>query len=277
MPDCYIQILTPHGLEPAPYTASSLNEAAKYEPDDGVYTVTNTYIVTQVLKFDAHLDRMENSARLASIPLKLDRLRLRRALRQMIQESGFGDVRFRVTVARDKPDHFILSLEPYKPPAAEVYSKGVRVITAADSARHNPAAKTTDWMHERQRLTEAMPAGIYDTILLDEGGNMLEGLASNFYVILNGELRTAGGGVLPGIAQQIVFEVAPGVLPLRKEAVNVREIPDLSEAFITSSSRGIVPVVEIDGHILGEGMPGTCTQRLREAYAEWVRTHLEEL
>jgi branched-chain amino acid aminotransferase len=277
MSDCYIQILTPNGLEDVPYSASSLNEAAQYEPDDGVYTVTNTYNTTQVLKFDAHLERMENSARLANIPLKLDRARLRATLRQMILDSGLGDVRFRITVPRDKTDYFILSLEPYTPPPAEVYTSGVKVITAPDSARHNPAAKTTDWMHERQRLTQAMPTGIYDTILLDEAGNMLEGLASNFYAILNEELRTAGEGVLPGIAQQIVFEVAPMVLPLRKEAVNVREIPDLSEAFITSSSRGIVPVIEIDGHVLGDGKPGACTKRLREAYVVWVQAHLEEL
>lgn len=67
---------------------------------------------------------------------------------------------------------------------------------------------------------------------------------------------TAGAGVLPGIAQQIIFEIVPVILPVKREAVNVREIPQFSEAFISGSSRGIVPVVEIDGITLGIGRPG---------------------
>jgi branched-chain amino acid aminotransferase len=273
----YIRKLTPYGLEPVNYTAETLNGAAQYEPSDGVYTVTNTYQTTKVLKFDAHLDRMEDSARRANIPLRLDRRRLRSNLRKMIQEANFGDVRFRITVPRSQTDTFIISLEPYVPPADNIFQQGVRVITAANSARNNPAAKTTDWMHDRGRLTEAQPAGIYDTLLLDAAGNMLEGLAANFYAVLDGELRTAGSGVLPGIAQQIVFEVALGLLPVVKVAPNIADLPRIAEAFITSSSRGVIPVIEIDGNKLGDGTPGYWTQRIRVAYLQWAKEHLEEL
>lgn len=277
MSPCFIRILTPDGLQPVHYVAHTLTEAAQFEPDDGVYTVTNTYQTTKTLKLDAHLDRLEDSARRASIPLQLDRSRLRAALRQMIAEANYGDVRFRITAPRDTPDCLILSLEPFTPISPELIASGVRCITAPGSARHNPAAKTTDWMHKRQQLSQAMPPGIYDTILLDNQGTMLEGLASNFYAILGSELRTAGEGVLRGIAQQIVFEVAPGILPVRLEAVNVRDIPQFQEAFITSSSRGIVPVVEIDGHMIGDGKPGAKTNLLRESYNAWVAGHLEEI
>jgi branched-chain amino acid aminotransferase len=248
-----------------------------YEPQDGVYTVANTFNTTQTLKLDAHLDRLEDSAKRAEIPLELDRARLRAAMRGMILDSGYGDVRFRVTVPRANPDHFIITLEPFTPLTEDFIRKGVRVITAPHSARHNPAAKTTGWMTARKRLESAMPAGVYDTILLDENGDLLEGLGSNFYAILNDALRTTGEGVLYGIARSIVFEIAPAIIPLRREAVNVTDIPDLSEAFITSSSRGIVPVVEIDGHTLGDGAPGVMTMRLRDAYQSWVAAHLEEL
>jgi branched-chain amino acid aminotransferase len=273
----YIRKLTPQGLEGVDYTAETLNGAAQHEPSDGIYTVTNTYQTTKVLKFDAHLDRMEDSARRANVNLKLDRRRLRSHLRRLIEDGGFGDVRFRVTVPRDTPDTFIITLEPYTPPSDNLVNEGVRVITAPNSARNNPGAKTTDWMHERKRLTEAMPAGIYDTILLDAAGNMLEGLAANFYAILDGELRTAGTGVLPGIAQQIVLEVALGMLPVVRVAPNIADVSRIAEAFITSSSRGIIPVVEIDGQKLGEGTPGYWTRRLREAYIRWAEEHLEEL
>jgi branched-chain amino acid aminotransferase len=273
----YIRKLTPQGLIPVDYTAESLNAAAGYEPADGVYTVTNTYATTQVLKFDAHLDRMEDSARRADVPLKLDRKRLRATLRRMIVDANYGDVRFRITVPRAAPDTFIITLEPYTPPSDVLIETGVRVVTAANSARTNAAAKTTDWMIDRKRLAEAMPPGVYDTILLDAAGNMLEGLAANFYAVLDGELRTAGSGVLPGIAQQIVFEVTLGMLPLVKVAPNSIDLPRIAEAFITSSSRGVIPVIEIDGRKLGDGTPGTWTRRIREAYQRWAAQHLEEL
>ncbi|HRF95853.1 MAG TPA: aminotransferase class IV, partial [Aggregatilineales bacterium] len=95
-------------------------DASHYEPQTGIYTVTNTYERTKVLKLDAHLDRMENSATLANMSLKLNRTQLRQTLRQMIMDSGFGDVRFRITIGADVPDVFIITLEPFVPPSADV-------------------------------------------------------------------------------------------------------------------------------------------------------------
>lgn len=277
MTACYIRILSPNGVHGVSYTADSLNQAAQYEPSDGIYTVTNTYNTFQVLKFDAHLDRLEDSARRENISLSLDRPRLKKTLRQMIEDSGFGDVRFRITVPRADPQSMIISLEAFAPPPETVYRQGVRVMTVPNSARSNPAAKSTAWMHDRQRISAALPPGIYDAILLDAKGNLLEGLSSNFYAIIDGALYTAGEGVLPGIAQQIVFSIAPEILPLHQTAVNVGDLSRLEEAFITSSSRGIVPVVEIDGQYLGDGTPGKYTRALREAYLAWLQTHLETL
>jgi branched-chain amino acid aminotransferase len=270
-----IKTLTPEGVQSVSYTAESLAVAARNEPHDGVYTITNTYHSTQGLKFDAHLDRLEDSARREGILLKLDRKALRTALRNMIVESGFGDVRFRITVPRDIPDRLILTIEPFVPPLPEVYTNGVRCVTVRDAARQNPAAKTTGWMHEREAVS--LPPGIYTGLLLDPDGNILEGMSSNFYAVLDGELRTAGAGVLAGIAQQIVYTVAPEVLPLRKDAVHVRDLSRLEEAFVTSSSRGIVSVIEIDGLQIGDGKPGAKTRQLHERYLAWVREHLEEL
>jgi len=274
---CLIRILTDDGLEPVNYSAESLADAAQYEPHFGVYTITNTFQTTRVLKLSAHLDRMEDSARREGIPLKLDRPRLRAALRDLILESGWPEVRFRITAPAENPERLILSIEPFQPLSAEVYEHGVRLATVQHAARHNPEAKTTDWMQDRARFEKALPPGVFTGLLVDHEGYILEGLSSNFYAVLDGELRTAGSGVLPGIAQQIVFEIAPPIIPLRREAVHVSDIPRLSEAFITSSSRGIVPAVEIDGQIIGTGTPGPITQALRAAYAKALIPLLEEL
>jgi branched-chain amino acid aminotransferase len=122
-----------------------------------------------------------------------------------------------------------------------------------------------------------MPAGIYDTFLLDQDGYILEGLAANFYAIIDGELLTAGHDVLKGIARQIVLEIAPPIVPVREEAPHSSQIGRFSDAFLTSASRGIIPVVEIDGIRIGQGVPGTLTRQLTTAYQAWVSAHLEEL
>jgi branched-chain amino acid aminotransferase len=274
MSPTYIRQLTPDGLQPVAYTADSLREAAEHEPD-GIYTVTNTYNTFQTLKLDSHLDRMEDSAVREGIALQLDRPRLRKALRQMISEAGFGDVRFRVTVPRSQPDHFIISLEPYTPPSSSIANAGVRCITVSGLARRNPSAKTNDWLIDRSHFE--LPDGIYEGLLLTEDGFILEGFSSNFYAILDGELRTAGEGVLPGIAQQIVFAVAPEILILRRDAVHYSDLAHCTEAFMTSSSRGVIPIINIDGQQIGDGTPGPRTMAIQRAYNRWVQAHLEDL
>ncbi|HYO88111.1 MAG TPA: aminotransferase class IV [Candidatus Limnocylindrales bacterium] len=273
---CTIRILTPSGLVPAPYTAGSLLDAARHETG-GVYTITNTFERTKVLKINAHLDRLEDSARREGIVLRLDRVRLRAAVRQLIEAADYGDVRFRITVSKSDPIRFILSCEPFRTLPAVVFEQGVRVVLVHDAARHNPEAKTTGWMMDRQAIEESLPKDIFTGVLVGDGGELLEGLSSNFYAILDGHLWTAGGGVLPGIAQQIVLEVAPAVLPVRREPVHATDIPRLSEAFVTSASRGIVPVVQIDDAVLGNGAPGPLTRKLRERYLAWAEANLEEL
>jgi len=274
---CTVRILTPAGLEAASYSADSLLDAARHEPAEGVYTITNTFERTKVLKMDAHLNRLEDSARREGISLALDRSRLRAALRQLIEEAGYGDVRFRVTVPRADPAHLILSCEPFKPLAAAVYEQGVRVVLIHGAARHNPAAKTSEWMLDRQAIERNLPEGVFTGILVGEHGELLEGLSSNFYAILDGELWTAGGGVLPGIAQQIVLTVAEGVLPVRRDAPLAADVPRMAEAFLTSASRGIVPIVQIDDAVLGDGQPGPLTRALRDRYLAWAAAHMEEL
>ena len=274
---CFIRRLTPDGLFAVDYDADSLAEAAQHESKDGIYTVANTFNTFQTLKLDAHLDRLEDSAKRSDLPLALDRTRLKIALRQMIAEAQMGSVRFRITFGRNQPDVFIISLEPFHPPSSELLANGVKVMTVPDSARQNAAAKTTGWMHRRKSIAEALGKDIDEAILLDEDGYLLEGLGSNFYAILNGELRTAGEGVLYGISQQIVFKTAPSIVPIRREAVHLDDVPQLSEAIITSSSRGIIPVVCIDELMIGDGKPGAITMRLRDVYEQWVADHLETL
>src|SRR5258708_30358079 len=241
-----ISILTPQGVITAPYTAESLAEAASREPQ-GVYTVARTFKRDQALLLDDHLDRLEQSAQLEGISVRLNRPALRAALRALIEQSGYAESRFRITVPRDQPDHLILSVELFKPVSAEVIENGARVITLR-LERHNPVAKSTAWMAARQSAVGRFPPGIYEGILVGPDGTLLEGTSSNFYAIKDDALRTPGvDRVLHAIATRILLEVAPGVLPVQLDPIHLNEIDGLQETLLTSSGRGVVPIVEIDG------------------------------
>ena len=194
----------------------------------------------------------------------------------MIVESGYNDARFRLSVSAQAPEEALMSIEPFQAPASEWIQAGVRCITSC-AERLNPAAKSSAWMHRRRALEAARPAGIFETFLLDPSGCLLEGSSSNVYVILDDELHTAASGILAGVSRMILLAVCERIVPLRLEAPNIADIARFREIFLTSSSRGLIPVVELDGEAIGDGCVGSTTLALRSAYQAWVDAHLEEL
>jgi len=271
-----IKRLKGQSLVDVDYRAASLQDAANFEPREGVYTLSNTYNRTQTLLLDAHLDRLEDSARRQAIPLSLDRAQLRSALRQLVLESEYGDVRFRISVPADAPDELILSIEPFQPPSPLLIQRGARCMTSR-AVRQNPASKSISWMRRRQTLEATKPDGIYEVFLLDSRGNLLEGASSNVYAIIGGELYSAASGVLAGVSRMIVFAICEDIVPLRRQPANISDIDRFSEMFLSSSSRGLIPVVELNGVAIGNGRVGKNTLALRDAYRRWVADHLEEL
>jgi branched-subunit amino acid aminotransferase/4-amino-4-deoxychorismate lyase len=271
-----IGIVKPGGVTNAPYVAASLADAATREPQ-GVYTVGCTFRRDHALLLDEHFDRLEQSAQLVGMTIRLDRPALRKALRSLIDQSGYAESRFRITIPRETPHEAIISLEAFRGVPPEILQNGARVVTV-HLERHNPTAKWTEWMTARKATVEAFAPGIYEGILVAPDGALLEGTNTNFLAIRDQTLRTAGDNiVLSGIGRRVALIVAPDVLPVQLEPVHVDEIPHLSESFLTSASRGIVPIVEIDGHQIGNGRPGPYTLRLREAYDAWASTHLEPI
>ncbi len=267
--------LTPDGLVPTDYQAASLVEAVAYEPQ-GVYTVARTFYGDRALLLDAHLDRLEESAHLVGIPLQLDRARLRAALRELLARGRYPDAKFRVTVPRENPEHLVFALEPFHPVPEDVMQGGAHIITLP-IVRPQPDAKTTDWMAQRRPAYESLPPGVYEGVIVAAGGRLLEGLSSNIYGVLDGVLRTAGQGVLAGITRRAIYDLAPQVLPVQLEPLHIDDIPRLSEAMLTSSGRGIVPVTRINEHPVGGGAIGPVVRQLQVLYDAWVAAHSEPI
>ena len=273
---CIIRTLSTSGLQTVSYAAQSLADAVQYEPRDGVYTVSSCDEQRRVMCLTAHFDRLEASAAAAGIPLQLDRPKLRQALRQLLDEAGLAAARFRITVSREAPKQLILSAEAFTPPSDALRRGGVAVVTRENGARKDAHIKDTHWMHQRDEI-KAAADGAYEVILLSEDGRYLEGLGSNFYAIAGEQIWAAIEGVLAGIAQQLVLHIAPARLPLIAEGLPRSRRREISEAFLTSSSRGIIPIVQIDGEAIGEGSPGPHTLALQEDYDRRAQALLEEL
>ncbi len=254
--------------------AGNLDEAT-VQTGHGIYTVFRLYHHCRVLRFDRHLERLRRSAAELGQPFRHSGEWLRDMTRRAVEESGIDMPRVRLVIPFDDPDALFVTLEPFAPPQAAIYAHGVSV-GLAEAPRARPEAKDSRFIEERRDILRAQP-GMYEVLLCGPDGQILEGTSSNFYAVLDGELRTAGSGVLAGIARSVLLEVAPTVLPVAMRAVRVADLPHVSEAMLTSSSRGVVPVTQVGEARIGDGRPGLLTAQIGAAYDTQVEEELGPL
>jgi branched-chain amino acid aminotransferase len=245
----------------------------------GAYTTFRTYDHNKVIRLDDHLERLEESARLAHKPIKLKRLRLREALRNVIDEYP-GDMDLRIRVVLDLEDfvgEIYIMAEILKTPPQGAYHSGVRVITCK-LQRDNPKAKLTASIHVADKIRGLLPTGVEEALMMDEAGRILEGLTSNFFAVKGGELWTNKDSVLSGITRSLVLDEAIRIeLLVNLRSITIKEISDLEEALITSSSRGILPIKQIDRILIGNGNPGPITKRLMDCLEDRIWNELLEI
>lgn len=242
----------------------------------GAYTVLRTFEHNKFLNLAEHLDRLIQSLRLMGIEGGLDVAGLRQALHTVCTDSPFLDMRVRIDVlpapalALGTESRVLLALMPFTPLPPDAYEQGVAVGFAAGLERHNPLAKAADFAVARQQVLQEGNT-VFERLLVDASGRILEGTSSNFYGIRAGTLYTASTGVLRGVTRQVVLTLASQLdIPVRLEAVALGDVAQLSEAAISSSTRGILPVIRIDQQIIGEGRPGPICRGLMAAYDAYV-------
>ncbi len=127
-------------------------------------------------------------------------------------------------------------------------------------------------------MRRLLPYDAEDALIVDDAGRLLEGTSSNFFGVKGREIWTAEENILPGITRSMVLEEASaGGYIVHLEAITVDDIPLLDEAFITSSSRGVLPVVQINDHTIGTGQPGLVTKDLEERYQRRLEAELETI
>jgi len=254
-------------IHPNEESQASINSIAEELPS-GVYTTFRTYQGDHTLSLDHHFDRLEESVRLLGGNLTIDRNDLRCKLRIAISEQLFPDYRIRIHIPLNpqKRNEGFLLAETLTQPTSYELSHGASIITR-HAHRDNPLAKATTFLKVADEIRKECPENVNEILMIGEDERCLEGLSSNFYAIVRGEIWTAEKNVLHGITREIVLEVAKtNRIPLNFEGISVRDLFQVDEAFITSTSRGVLPVTNIDGQKVGQGMPGPITQMIRKAF-----------
>jgi branched-chain amino acid aminotransferase len=254
-------------------------DAITTELPSGLYTTFRTYAGrTRVIGLRSHLERLYLPAKAqAIVPTVRRQDDFRHILADLLLRVEALEARVRLILDTTvEPGTLYALLAPLQLPPDEAYQDGVH-LEISRTSREKPSLKRTSFIQESALDRKRLGPGTFEILLTDKG-RILEGMTSNFFYVRDGTLCTAGRGVLIGVTRQTVVSLAKQEgIGCCIRAIRVKELPTISEAFITSSSRGIVPVVEIDAQQVGDGNPGQLTRRLMHLYNEKVLSLAEEI
>ncbi len=145
------------------------------------------------------------------------------------------------------------------------FAQGYTLITTR-LQRSTPEAKTTSYVAAIRALKEATRRAASDALFVNEYGHVLEATRSNFFLFRGDTLITPRAGVLIGITRNVVLALARDRFAVEERPILLAELAQADEAFVTSSSREIMPVVQIDEQVIGSGRPGARTYELEERF-----------
>ncbi len=242
----------------------------------GVYSALRTYEQNKFLWLNDHIQRMVRSMALLGWHFELDEDRLRRGLHEAASNYPFSEARVRFDVL-EKPlqqygsdSRVLIALQPFAGIPPHIYTEGVKVDFAEALQRTTPRAKTAVFSAARH-IYSFDPQTAYERLLVDDAGNILECTSANFLGVRDGVVYTAGAGVLEGITLKIILSLLDDLkIPVQYHPVRVDQIADLDEAGLCSSSRALIPIVQIGEQVVGNDRPGPVCRRILAAYQAYV-------
>ncbi len=219
-----------------------------------------------------YLQRFYNAAQTLQLPIPYRPAELTSWLHTLARLNQTHHLAFRLFLTGGHAEHawlpiqkptFLILCETVPPVPNEWLNQGWHLKTV-EYLRPLPNIKTTFYGPALALLQRYQRAGYHD-ILFTWQGAILELPRSNFFLIRQGTLYTPARNILPGITRQIILEVAQHLLPTREILhLPYHWIYDADEAFITGSTKPVIPICTIDNHPIGNGTPGPLTTQLRQ-------------
>ncbi|OOZ39925.1 D-amino acid aminotransferase [Solemya pervernicosa gill symbiont] len=249
---------------------------------DGVYEVIPAYS-GRLFRLEEHLTRLDQS--LAGIRMQnpLSHSEWSELLQALLEKNSGGDQSVYLQVTRgaaEKRDHafpegikptLFASCTPITQPDESYYADGLNAVTLDDIRWQHCNIKAITLLPNVLLRQQAIDAGGSEAILLRDG-NAIEGAASNLFIVEGDTIITppTGPQLLPGITRDLVLELArANDVPCREEAIDEAQLRHADEVWLTSSTKEIMPVTQLDETPVGNGRPGPVWRRLRELYSAY--------
>ena len=250
---------------------------------DGIFEGIRAYH-GRVFKLREHIDRLFCSAKAILLEIPMSHAAIMRATVETCRKNKIRDGYIRLIVTRGvgtlglnpnrckNPSVIIIAdkIQLY-PPA--LYRKGMEIVTVPTTrnlhSALNPAIKSLNYLNNILAKIEANQAGCEEAVMLNAEGFVAECTGDNLFIVKKGGLLTPplSAGALYGITRQVVMELAEEEgLAVSEPNLTRYELLNAEECFLTGTGAEIVPVVKIDGRVIGTGKPGPITRKLEEEY-----------
>ena len=250
---------------------------------DGVFEGIRAYH-GRVFKLREHIDRLFCSAKAILLNIPMSHAHLMHAVVEACRKNKIHDGYIRLVVTRGvgtlglnpnrckNPSVIIIAdkIQLY-PPA--FYQKGMEIVTVPTTrnlhSALNPAIKSLNYLNNILAKIEANQAGCEEAVMLNAEGFVAECSGDNLFIVKKGVLLTPplSAGALYGITRGVVMELAEEEgLAVSEPNLTRYDLFNADECFLTGTGAEIVPVVKIDGRVVGTGKPGPITRKLEEEY-----------
>lgn len=251
---------------------------------EGVYETLRTYNRVPFL-YDRHIRRLRASAGHLHLDVPFDDETLLGWIGETTRAAGEMDEAYiRVLLTRGVGEltydpkatptpSVVIIVKPAEDPPAHVTERGIRISLVPILRNHpgsvNPAIKSNNLLNNALAMQEAYRRGGEEGLMCNYRGEVAECAQSNFFIVRGGAALTppASAGLLEGITRAFLFEVGREIgVEVREETLRPEDLDSAEEAFITSTTRELSPVVRIDDRVIGSGAPGPVTRALLDAY-----------
>ncbi len=254
---------------------------------DGVYEVTSV-LDGKLIDFAGHAKRLERSLNELDMPHPAVLPDLLEVHRELVRLNGIAEGMVYLQITRGAPDDrdfvfpdpetttpTVVLFTQNKPGLADspAAKKGIKVISIEDQRWARRDIKTVQLLYPSLGKMMAKAAGVDDAWMVEDGA-VTEGTSNNAYIIKGNTIitRHLGNEILHGITRAAVLRFAKEAqMQVEERSFTIAEAQEADEAFITSASTFVMPVVEVDGVAVGAGKPGPVAARLREIYLEESR------